>query len=752
MSATPTTTATEPPAEAADDPLDALQAWALLLPAALLAWPGPGALLRDVPTTVSAGTGWTALACLPLAILMAWRLPTRRLTGITLLLAVIAVAALGAGAAGDTFGARRSTTALITALVLALGGAGLGPAGRRVLSRGFAICAALWLVRAGLDRGRAFSGVLGNTGDLSEAALPGALLALGLVATTRGKLRAAALATGVAYAVYVGAVPVLAGAVSLVVVGAAILVAASKNHAARPMLRGLLIACLIAVVTLGAREWLARPGASGVASGTATTEQESNSFGGWQFRKLTWARLPDMLRDNMILGVGPGQFEAEFPAYRDPLEIELSSHRRQEPTPVEVEHAHNDWFQGPVELGLLGGGPWVVFLLLAAFASLRALWSSDGITVGLGAAALGVLVNAGFNAPLLAGPAAPAVAWPILGCVLSTPLPSGERSRHALRMVTWLAGGLLILRAPAAWKFVRHGAELAGFATARVVAVGESARFAARDVAQLLDRALVACPDSVVALEKRYELLRATGASAEERIRTLRNILDLRPDRFATLLNLGAVLATERSYDQARAFFSRAAELDPASPRLAKNRLTLALEMGDLDRLLESIRQLSGERTIDDAWLERTAAGQLLSGRPGTAQALLQLLDGEMMVTDGNRSYTLADQLREEGGRDLLADGALANAHFLWAREHVAGGVPETAIRSYRQALQIADRHAGLPDAAVGVRMELAAAEVLAERYEAARATMQDLDPTAIHWRKLPTWAGQALLDAGLMR
>ena len=123
-----------------------------------------------------------------------------------------------------------------------------------------------------------------------------------------------------------------------------------------------------------------------------------------------------------------------------------------------------------------------------------------------------------------------------------------------------------------------------------------------------------------------------------------------------------------------------------------------------------------------------------------------------MIVTDGNHSFARAHQLREAGDRDLLADGALANAHFLWAREHVAEGVPETAIRSYRLALQIAGRHGGLPGGALGVRLELAAAEILAERYEHARATMQGLEPTAVHWRMLPAWAGQALMDAGLMR
>ncbi len=45
------------PSQPAADPLDALQAWALLLPAAILAWPGPGVLLLDVPTAISAGTG-----------------------------------------------------------------------------------------------------------------------------------------------------------------------------------------------------------------------------------------------------------------------------------------------------------------------------------------------------------------------------------------------------------------------------------------------------------------------------------------------------------------------------------------------------------------------------------------------------------------------------------------------------------------------------------------------------------------------
>ena len=71
---------------AQDDPLDALQGWLTLLPALALAI--PAGLLHNVPTTTSAGIGWSLVLTLPAVVLLALRRRPVAFGGSTLLLRV----------------------------------------------------------------------------------------------------------------------------------------------------------------------------------------------------------------------------------------------------------------------------------------------------------------------------------------------------------------------------------------------------------------------------------------------------------------------------------------------------------------------------------------------------------------------------------------------------------------------------------------------------------------------------------------
>lgn len=742
-----------------DVPADALQGWLTLVPALALAWPGPGALLVDVPTTVSAAAGWTALLTLPAALALALRRVEVRLSGSTLLLAVLVVAAIGAGRAGDPFEARRSFTSLVSALVLTLSGASLGDRGRRVLARGFALATLAWVVFAGLDRAGAHTGVLGNTGDLSEAALPGALLGLWVFASTAGPWRVVGAAAAATYGIYAGALPVIAGGLALVLASLACAGASLRNQAVGRLARLALLASVVVLAAYGGRELVADGGRAGDPAPAADATPAAGELGGVEFRLRTWRRLPNLFLDrwsHWALGVGPGQFERTYPPYRDPLELELSSHGRAEPTPVEVEHAHNDWLEGPLELGAVGGLAWILFLLWGLARSGRALLGPDPLAAALGAAAIAALVNAGANSPLLHGVAAPAVIWPILGAVMGRGPESGGSAsappRRAARLLAPLAGLLLLGRAGAALAFVRHGDALARVAHTTLLYGDELEGLRAGEVGPLLAEALEACPDSALALEKRHELLAARGASAADRIANLERLLALRPHRFGALLNLGAVLAGEGRFAQAGEAFEHAGELDPTHPALLRNRLRLAIDTGDQDQFLASSARLRVDGIVDDAWLERTAAELLLSGRPGIAAAMLAQLDPTLVVTDPESSYVLARRLDDEGDRPLLADGARANAHFLWARGHVAQGAPGQAAVSYRQALRIARGYPGLPGGAALVKLEMAAAQLLDQHPDDARETLEGVTAAPVHWRLLPAWAGQALMDGGLLR
>ena len=158
-----------------DDLLDALQAGLTLLPALALAI--PGGLLHQVPTTVSAGIGWSTLLALPAIVLLAVRRRPAAFSGSTLLLAVLALASYGASTAGDPFEARRLVLVLGLGFALALSAASLGSMGRQVLLVGFTLLTLL-LVAPTLHPQLGEHGALGNSGHTAQAALPGAVAGL----------------------------------------------------------------------------------------------------------------------------------------------------------------------------------------------------------------------------------------------------------------------------------------------------------------------------------------------------------------------------------------------------------------------------------------------------------------------------------------------------------------------------------------------------------------------------------------------
>ena len=111
-------------AEGKDATESALLGWLLLLPAAALAWPGPGALLADDPYPHLAATGIALLFALPAALALPFvagpitgQGPRGWLT-FTTLWALVALA-VGFGRPDDFFEARR-TLAHFTCLGVAL--------------------------------------------------------------------------------------------------------------------------------------------------------------------------------------------------------------------------------------------------------------------------------------------------------------------------------------------------------------------------------------------------------------------------------------------------------------------------------------------------------------------------------------------------------------------------------------------------------------------------------------------------------
>ncbi|MEM8711969.1 MAG: hypothetical protein AAGG01_13545 [Planctomycetota bacterium] len=622
--------------EPAEPFLDALHGWLVLLPLAVLCAPPGYSLFDGAPDTVSVGVAASALGILP-ALLMA--LARGRGVGaapMAPLWVTLISAAVLLPQATDTFGAWRSLLGLTAAVGFVSAGASLRPSGRRALQRGLGVLALLLLLASPM--GPAWTGALGNTGDLSEAALPCAILGAGVFLTAEGPLAFGGFAAILLYSLYAGHVPVYAGLASLgfIVVVAAIGAIVGRHggelgrKGAAKRLRILLVALLVGLVPMAYATLAAAPAGgsgddqtgssagspAGSAAGAATDLTASaadasaagSTTGGFAFRQLTWASVPAMLQDHLVFGVGPGQFQAAFPPYRSQEEILLSSYERREPTPIEVEHAHNDWLTAVAEHGPVGGGAFVLFLLIVLVRALRATWGPDRSRRDFGFAAIAVLANALFNAPLLYGPAAPAIAFAVFGVVCgqrddAPEVEAGQEASKVARAAPYALPGLalvaLALLAPRALSLFEYGRALAETPSARVVGADGRESLDADRLGGILDRALSAEPLSPVALEKKAQLLSRTGAPAAARREVLDAWTTARPQSFAAHLAMGVLRAQESDFFGALESFERGYAVDPTHPAVLENRLRAACDLRDAELAELALTEFANSGHLD---------------------------------------------------------------------------------------------------------------------------------------------------------
>ena len=187
---------------------------------------------------------------------------------------------------------------------------------------------------------------------------------------------------------------------------------------------------------------------------------------------------------------------------------------------------------------------------------------------------------------------------------------------------------------------------------------------------------------------------------------------------------------------------------------MSRNLVRLGFESQDLDLLLDAAEALLADPEADRGWLRGVGARLLLAGRPADGQALLRRVEPDLDLSSGEAAFALYKELDAGAQDDVLADAAWATAYQLWARADVETGAYETAVRLYRQAVQTA-RHYGpgtddVPGSDTLLRLELAAALVLSGQVEEAELEVDRARASALHWARLPTWAGQPLVDAGL--
>ncbi len=710
----------------------------LVLPALVFAL--PFSPLRDDPFPHLAGAGWAVLLLSPLGLfLLAGGAHARGAWPFLVALGWGTLVSLPLAGVTDGLEARRVLLQLAALLLAFAGGATLSAGGRALYAVLLVLLSCAWTSLALLTReSLALAGVLRDTGSLSQAALPGAAIGALWLARERGGRRALGALATVLFLLHAALAPVLAGAHSLL--AALALSALLGGRRGRRALAGLALLAL-AVPFLG-EAWRELRSTAVTASPARLVEASGRSLGGLGVRQLVWRRALALASDHPWLGSGPGQFQAAFPPYRDPREIELSRHGVCSEESTEVEHAHDDWLEASCELGLPAGLLFALGLLLAARAALRSLAAEEG---ALAAALLAALVNALVHSPLLYNPASGPLVLALCGALLQ----AGGAARAPSRGAAWacaLPALVALVFAPA---LVAHGRALADYIrSARAISELASPSSTAservlgefRSAREALARALAAAPGSAPA-----RTLSARLATEGEQLEAWERVLAVRPHSVEAWERSATVCARGGDVERARAGYARALELSPTHPRILKNLARLEFRDGDPDLGRGALERLRATGCLDPRWREELGAELvLLAGRSAAGAELL----AEQALAELSPELLHA-RSREEGLDGLVADALEALAQLLWARDHARSGAFELSVRSYRQALNRSRSH-GEPGAAP-LRLEMAAALVRAGKAEEARELAAGLVLDGRTAPELPDWARAALLESSVL-
>jgi hypothetical protein len=136
-----------------------------------------------------------------------------------------------------------------------------------------------------------------------------------------------------------------------------------------------------------------RPGQTRSAPSAAAPAPRGDTI---RVRMLTWSRALQLAQDNLVLGIGAGNFRVEFPRYRDPAEIAESSHQHTISTRVTM--AHNDPIQIACELGIPGAALLILLLVMLGRAAREGRLSGPGIAAVLAFGAVATLRSPTWNA------------------------------------------------------------------------------------------------------------------------------------------------------------------------------------------------------------------------------------------------------------------------------------------------------------------------------------------------------------------
>ncbi len=467
----------------------------------------------------------------------------------------------------------------------------------------------------------------------------------------------------------------------------------------------------------------------------------------WKVRILLWKSAGRMALARPLTGWGAGSFEREFPPWRDPGEIRLSSLDHSFET--RVNRAHSDPLQVFVETGVPGLAGWILLLL----GSLAAGWKkarTHPLAAGLFGTCVGFAVNGLFRSPLYNAPAA-AAAFTALG-ILSSSTRSGPRRALApgLRAAAFLP--FLLLLYPA-WKSLE--AFRARCLLAEALGAANRKAFLEKTGA-----ALEADPDCPAALQLLSRDLLEKG-TARERARVpalLERALRVRPYDVVTLraraeilLDTAAALARKKPQVSREVLQAAARDLEKALALDPGNPSTLALlgrvreAAGDVPGAIRAWKQIS--RKFPDALLERSK----ILAKLGKEEMSCLFLQAWLEDHPGRAEYwrSLAKRWRKLG-RNRRADYCQGRAHRVWAVEALQNGnlrLAATHIRLYDSRAEEGDPGPVLLKAILALlRKDPAKAAALAKTLPRPETLLsptdlQDLQPWLPLLRKSPAWS-----------
>lgn len=651
----------------------------------------------------------------------------------------------GAALAGVQFGVLWMSVAL---------GASLDARGRAQFASwlpwfGIALGAVLLWAPAQLEGGSP----LGNVGRDSQALIPAA--AAGAAWYTHGaKQPWIGLAVILALGVHAATRPVLAGGLALFAIGALLWLRPSVSQAPAAVEPGAqkLRRAVPAIVGLVALAWPLLQ-QSAPAAPTAQTQQvasfQRDDLGGLEVRARLWSTLPALIAANPM-GVGHGQFAAQYPPFRDAAERERSSFGGAQPT--EVEHLHHDLFAGLAEYGLLGGALLAWFLLLSALRCFAALGGTPSDRA-LGAAGLATLITGLQHTVLLGNPLAALMGGGAIGACWSrayalrqTEATSPKARAPLQALLLPLAAGVM-LQWPA-FDVQRHAAQLSAIASnnrafitaqpadvpgliearerafAELLADGPASVLGVQLIVPEFDgaltpelapqwAALTALPErsadavSLVArvISDQGKLRTAQGTESLSGPRGAavgkqRELVELwqryRPHSAQGWVQHGFVEAREGRQAYAAAPLEGVRLLNEA--RDAWNHaasLEPELSVAANNALLLELESGSLERVVEALEDDPTRLGNLtqqayLLGWRGL-QDTLRLLDAAGNRPEyGESAKAIADRLEAQDSSPRARAFWNALAHHMWAHDHLEDGNLDDARRSLRQAVRMA--------------------------------------------------------------